>query len=109
MRGKGQLHKRMPIKQEVGDALSTSLREERGPATCRTLFVTQRTPYRPLKDEQIVNAILKDALKGTGQKPVTPYVDRTCCVIALRPNWSTRAHRLTRSATCCGTARAHRP
>jgi integrase/recombinase XerD len=74
VRGKGQLHDRMPITPEVGDALSTYLREERGPATCRTLFVTQRAPYRPFKDGQIVNAILKDALKATGQKPVTPYV-----------------------------------
>ena len=28
----------------------------------------------PFKDGQIVNAILKDALAATGQKPVTPYV-----------------------------------
>ncbi|WDA34573.1 MULTISPECIES: tyrosine-type recombinase/integrase [Sphingobium] len=74
VRGKGKLHDRLPISPEVGDALSTYLREERGPATCRTLFVTQRAPYRPFKDGQIVNAILKEALKATGQKPVTPYV-----------------------------------
>lgn len=74
VRGKGQLHDRLPISPEVGDALSTYLREERGPAICRTLFVTHRAPYRPFKDGQIVNAILKEALKATGQKPVTPYV-----------------------------------
>jgi len=74
VRGKGQLHDRLPISPEVGDALSTYLRAERGPAICRTLFVTHRAPYRPFKDGQIVNAILKEALKATGQKPVTPYV-----------------------------------
>jgi site-specific recombinase XerD len=74
VRGKGQLHDRVPITPEVGDALSAYLREERGPATCRTLFVTHRAPYRPFKDGQIVNAILKEALRATGQKPVTPYV-----------------------------------
>ncbi|TNB81540.1 integrase [Pseudomonas sp. Fig-3] len=74
VRGKGKLHDRLPITVEVGDALSCYLREERGPATCRTLFVTHRAPNHPFKNGQIVNTILKDALKATGQKPVTPYV-----------------------------------
>lgn len=74
VRGKGKLHDRLPITVEVGDALSRYLREERGPATCRTMFVTHRAPHRPFKDSQIVNAILKEALKATGQKPATPYV-----------------------------------
>ncbi len=74
VRGKGKLHDRLPITVEVGDALSRYLREERGPATCRTMFVTHRAPHRPFKDGQSVNAILKDALKATGQKSVTPYV-----------------------------------
>jgi site-specific recombinase XerD len=38
------------------------------------MFVTHRAPHRAFKDSQIVNAILKDALAATGQKPVTPYV-----------------------------------
>jgi integrase/recombinase XerD len=74
VRGKGKLHDRLPITVEVGDALSRYLREEREPATCRTMFVTHRAPHRPFKDSQIVNTILKEALKATGQKPVTPYV-----------------------------------
>lgn len=74
VRGKGKLHDRLPITVEVGDALSRYLREERGPAACRTMFVTHRAPHRPFKNSQIVNTILKEALKATGQKPVTPYV-----------------------------------
>lgn len=74
VRGKGKLHDRLPITVEVGDALSRYLREERGPTICRTVFVSHRAPHRPFKDGQIVNAILKDALKATGQKPATPYV-----------------------------------
>jgi site-specific recombinase XerD len=74
VRGKGKLHDRVPISVEVGDALSHYLRAERGPATCRTLFVAHRAPHRAFKDGQIINAILKDALKATGQKPATPYV-----------------------------------
>lgn len=74
VRGKGKLHDRVPITVEVGDALSRYLREERSPTNYRSLFITHRAPHRPFKDSQIVNAILKDALKATGQKPVTPYV-----------------------------------
>ena len=74
VRGKGKLHDRLPITVEVGDALSRYLREERGPAACRTMFVSHRAPHRPFKNGQIANAILKDALRATGQKPVTPYV-----------------------------------
>ncbi len=74
VRGKGQLHDRLPMTTEVGEALSRYLREERGPTSCRTVFVTHRAPHRAFKDGQIVNAILKDALAATGQKPITPYV-----------------------------------
>lgn len=74
VRGKGKLHDRLPISAEIGEALSRYLREERGPTTCRTVFVTHRAPHRAFKDGQIINAILKDALAATGQKPVTPYV-----------------------------------
>lgn len=74
VRGKGKLHDRLPISAEVGEALSRYLREERGPTTCRTVFVTHRAPHRAFKDGQIINAILKAALAATGQKPVTPYV-----------------------------------
>lgn len=74
VRGKGKLHDRLPMTAEVGEALSRYLREERGPTSCRTVFVTHRAPHRAFKDGQIVNTILKDALAATGQKPVTPYV-----------------------------------
>ncbi|HUZ72467.1 MAG TPA: tyrosine-type recombinase/integrase [Stellaceae bacterium] len=74
VRGKGKLHDRLPISSEVGNALSRYLREERGPASCRAMFVTHRAPHRPFRDSQIVNTVLKDALKATGQKPITPYV-----------------------------------
>lgn len=74
VRGKGKLHDRVPISPEIGEAVSRYLREERGPTECRALFVTQRAPHRPFKDGQIINAIIKDALDATGQKPATPYV-----------------------------------
>ena len=74
VRGKGKLHDRVPVTAEVGEALSRYLREERGETSCRKVFVTHRAPHRAFKDSQIVNAILKDGLAATGQRPVTPYV-----------------------------------
>lgn len=73
VRGKGQQHVRMPISVEIGEALIGYLREERPPATCRGLFVSDHSPHRPFKNGRIVNAILTAALKATGQ-PVTPYL-----------------------------------
>ena len=87
MRGKGKLHDRLPITAEVGEALSRYLCAERRGTSCRTVFVTHRAPHRAFKDGQIVNAILKDALAATGQKPVTPYVGSHPLLIALRPGW----------------------
>jgi site-specific recombinase XerD len=74
VRGKGELHDRLPISGEIGAALSRYLRDERGPTKCRAMFVTYRAPHRAFKDGQVVNTIIKDALVATGQKPVTPYV-----------------------------------
>lgn len=38
------------------------------------MFVTYRASHRAFKDGHIINAILKDALAATDQKPVTLYV-----------------------------------
>jgi integrase/recombinase XerD len=74
IRGKGQLHDRLPIPPDVGEAISRYLREDRTSTTTRTLFVTHRAPNRPFKDSQIINEILKEAFAATGVKPPRPYV-----------------------------------
>lgn len=74
VRGKGQLHDRVPITPEIGSALIQYLREERKNTHDRTLFVTHRAPHRAFVDGQILNTLLSEALAETGQKPVTPYV-----------------------------------
>lgn len=74
VRGKGQLHDRVPITPEIGSALIQYLREERKNTHDRTLFVTHRAPHRAFVDGQILNTLLSEALAKTGQKPVTPYV-----------------------------------
>lgn len=74
VRGKGQLHDRLPLPPDVGEALAEYIRFERPPTASRVLFVTGRAPYPPFKDSQVLNAILKDAFARTGLKPPAPYV-----------------------------------
>lgn len=74
VRGKGQLHDRLPIPPDVGEAIIQYLQEERTSTITRTLFVTHRAPNRPFKNSQVVNHILKEAFAATGVKPPTPYV-----------------------------------
>ena len=42
VRGKGNLHDRVPISPEIGEALSCYLHDERGLTTCRAVFVSHR-------------------------------------------------------------------
>ncbi len=73
VRGKGQRHDRVPLPQDVGEALTDYIRRDRV-TTSRALFVTERAPRRPFKGGEVLNAILKDAFVRTGLTPPTPYV-----------------------------------
>jgi site-specific recombinase XerD len=73
VRGKGQRHDRVPLPQDVGEALADYIRLDRV-TTSRALFVTDRAPHGPFKDGQILNAVLKGAFAKTGLKPPVPYV-----------------------------------
>jgi integrase/recombinase XerD len=46
VRGKGQLHDRLPLPKDVGEALANYIRRDRV-TTSRALFVTQRAPRKP--------------------------------------------------------------
>lgn len=73
IRGKGQLHDRMPMPKDVGEALVDYIRNERkGPE--RALFVSVKPPYRRFKDGQILRWILRDAYDATGISPPQSYV-----------------------------------
>ena len=74
VRGKGNLHDRVPLPQDVGEALADYISRDRGAVASRALFVTSRAPYRPLKDGQILNNLLRAAFASTGLKPPAPYV-----------------------------------
>ena len=73
VRGKGQLHDRLPLPKDVGEALANYIQRNRT-TTSRTLFVTHRAPRKPFANGQIINAVLKDAFKRTNLKPPTRYV-----------------------------------
>lgn len=73
VRGKGERHDRVPLPQDVGEALADYIRHDRVTAS-RALFVKKRAPNLPFKDDQILNNILRDAFARTGLKPPAPYV-----------------------------------
>jgi len=73
IRGKGRLHDRMPLPQDVGEILANYIRRDRK-TTSRALFVAELAPRKPFRDAQILNSILEAAFIKTGLKPPTRYV-----------------------------------
>ncbi len=73
IRGKKQLHDRMPMSAEVGEAIVDYIKNERrGPD--RALFVSVKPPFKRFKDAQILRWILRDAYDATGISPPQAYV-----------------------------------
>ncbi|AHD08841.1 MULTISPECIES: tyrosine-type recombinase/integrase [Phaeobacter] len=73
IRGKRQLHDRMPLPVEVGEAIVDYIRNERrGPE--RALFVSVKPPFKRFKDAQILRWILRDAYDATGICPPQAYI-----------------------------------
>ncbi len=73
IRGKRQLHDRMPMSAEVGEAIVDYIKNERrGPD--RALFVSVKPPFRRFKDAQILRWILRDAYDATGISPPQAYI-----------------------------------
>ena len=52
IRGKGKRHDRMPLPKDVGNAIVDYIRKGRR-GTSRTLFVSNKAPYRPFTDPQL--------------------------------------------------------
>jgi site-specific recombinase XerD len=73
VRGKGGLHDRLPLPQDVGEALANYIRQDRV-TTSRALFVWHRAPHSPFTDSQVINDVLRKAFKKAGVEPPTRYV-----------------------------------
>lgn len=73
IRGKGQMHDRMPLPKDVGEALANYIRYARKTSS-RALFVRDRAPRVAFANAQIVNAVLKRAFAKAELRPPTRYV-----------------------------------
>jgi integrase/recombinase XerD len=73
IRGKGKLHDRMPLPEDVGNAIVDYIRDGRR-GFSRTLFVSSKVPFPPFVDATILNVVLREALKRTGLEPPQKYI-----------------------------------
>jgi integrase/recombinase XerD len=73
VRGKGQLHDRLPLPSDIGEALANYIRQDRV-TTSRALFVWHRSPHMPFADSQVISDVLRKAFERTGLNPPTRYV-----------------------------------
>jgi integrase/recombinase XerD len=63
--GKGRRQVRLPLPQEVGDAILAYLRARRA-VGCDRLFLRTRAPWRPLAESSCVSCIVKRAIARAG-------------------------------------------
>jgi integrase len=64
--GKGRREVRLPLPQEVGDAILAYLRGRRPVAACDRVFLRSRAPWRPLGGSSSVSAITRRAIERAG-------------------------------------------
>jgi integrase len=64
--GKGRRPTRLPLTQEVGDAIVAYLRESRPPCITNTLFVRNRAPFRPFRTHGAVSMVVTRAMHRAG-------------------------------------------
>jgi len=67
--GKGRRETRLPLTQEVGDAIVAYLKYSRPPADFDFLFVGSLAPFRPLPNGCAVSQIVKYAIRRAGVTP----------------------------------------
>jgi site-specific recombinase XerD len=73
IRGKGKLHDRMPLPDEVGEAIVSYIQNGRV-GDSRALFVSDRAPHQAFKDAQIINYVLNKAFEKSGLKQPQKYI-----------------------------------
>jgi integrase/recombinase XerD len=73
IRGKGKLHDRMPLPDEVGEAIVHYIKNGRAGGS-RSLFVSDRAPHEAFKDAQIINYVLNKAFEKSGLKQPQKYI-----------------------------------
>jgi site-specific recombinase XerD len=63
VRGKGRLHDRLPLLEDVGEGLALYLREARGPSRSRRVFLRHIAPRVGLSQPSIVAKVAREALQ----------------------------------------------
>jgi len=66
VRGKGSRHDRLPMPQDVGEALVAYLHDGRPHGATRRVFLTSRAPVRQLADQRTVGGIVSRTLARAG-------------------------------------------
>lgn len=69
VRGKGRLHDRLPLLEDVGEALAHYLREARGQSTARRVFLRLCAPRVGLSGPTAVCVVAREALRRAGLRP----------------------------------------
>ena len=69
VRGKGRLYDRMPLLDDVGEALALYLREARGPSASRRVFLRCCAPHVGLSGPTAVCIIAREAVRRVGLRP----------------------------------------
>lgn len=69
VRGKGLLHDRMPLPVDVGEALTSYLRQDRPSCKTRRVFVCMKAPQRDFAGPSTVSTIVRRALGRAGLHP----------------------------------------
>jgi site-specific recombinase XerD len=64
--GKGRRQTRLPLTQEIGQAIVDYLQDGRPPSSADTVFVRCRAPFRPLRSHCAVSVIVDQALRRAG-------------------------------------------
>ena len=105
--GKGRHEVRLPLPQEVGDAILAYLRERRSGAACDRVFLIARAPWGPLGGSAGVSGIVRRALGRAGVSSATR--GPTCSATRPRPRCCVTASRSRRLAWCSGTGPSRRP
>jgi integrase/recombinase XerD len=70
VRGKGRLHDRLPLLDDVGEALALYLREARGPSASRRVFLRRVAPHVGLSGPTAVCLVAREAVRRAGLQPV---------------------------------------
>jgi len=71
VRGKGQVHDRLPLLPDVGEALAIYIQKDRPACPSRHVFICRKAPHRGFSHPSSVTTIVMRALERAGLAPPT--------------------------------------